>query len=159
MDGFSRTSPSKTSTKNGINETRCVWSHPQRTEIVKSAGRTKIRRDSLQKTLRHPTQIRRTENFGDLITADHAVLNEECESHNSHRHAVVVQGIKFPERETNFADTSLELGKVCEDLCWNHCTSTPHSSNGETRSLKKKCQLNQEICTLGKVHRSRDWHL
>ena len=27
-----------------------------------------------------------------------------------------------------FSDNSLEFGKACEDLSWNHCTSTPHRS-------------------------------
>ena len=27
-----------------------------------------------------------------------------------------------------YTDTSLEFGKACEDLSWNHCTSTPHRS-------------------------------
>ena len=27
-----------------------------------------------------------------------------------------------------YADNSLELDKACEDLFWNHCTSTPHRS-------------------------------
>ena len=27
-----------------------------------------------------------------------------------------------------FSDTSLEVGKSCEDLSWNHRTSTPHRS-------------------------------
>ena len=31
--------------------------------------------------------------FGDLITADHTVLSEGCESRNSHRYAVVVQDL------------------------------------------------------------------
>ena len=31
--------------------------------------------------------------FGDLITADHKVLSERCESRNSHQHAVVVQDV------------------------------------------------------------------
>ena len=26
------------------------------------------------------------------------------------------------------SDNSLEFGKACEDLSWNHCTSTPHRS-------------------------------
>ena len=30
-------------------------------------------------------------NFGDLITADHKVLSDNCESRNNHRYAVVVQ--------------------------------------------------------------------
>ena len=33
------------------------------------------------------------ENFGDLITADHKVLSEGCESRNNHRYAVVVQDL------------------------------------------------------------------
>ena len=27
-----------------------------------------------------------------------------------------------------YTDNSLEFGKACEDLSWNHCTSTPHTS-------------------------------
>ena len=27
-----------------------------------------------------------------------------------------------------YTENSLEFGKVCEDLSWNHCTSTPHRS-------------------------------
>ena len=35
-----------------------------------------------------------------------------------------------PERnpKVNYTDNSLEFGKACEDLSWNHCTSTPHRS-------------------------------
>ena len=92
-------------------------------------------------------------NFGDLITADHKVLSDKCESRNNHRYAVVVQDLatqwiqaypcknktsqetqrslqKFlePERKPTviYTDNSLEFGKACEDLSWNHCTSTPH---------------------------------
>ena len=94
-------------------------------------------------------------NFGDLITADHKVLSDNCESRNHHRYAVVVQDLatqwiqaypcknktsqetqkslqKFlePERKPKviYTDNSLEFGKACEDLSWNHCTSTPHRS-------------------------------
>ena len=99
--------------------------------------------------------VPRAENFGDLITADHKVLSDNCESRNNHRYAVVVQDLatqwiqaypcktktsqetqrslqKFlePERKPKviFTDNSLEFGKACEDLSWNHCTSTPHRS-------------------------------
>ena len=36
-----------------------------------------------------------------------------------------------------YTDNSVEFGKVCEDLSWNHCTSTPHRSetNGIAESL------------------------
>ena len=33
------------------------------------------------------------ENFGDLITADHKIVSEGCESRNNHRYAVVVQDL------------------------------------------------------------------
>ena len=35
----------------------------------------------------------RAQKFGDLITADHKVLNEGCESKDNHRYAVVVQDL------------------------------------------------------------------
>ena len=37
--------------------------------------------------------VPRAENFGDLITADHKVLNDGGESRNNHRHAFVVQDL------------------------------------------------------------------
>ena len=37
--------------------------------------------------------VLRAENFGDLITADHKVLSESCESRNNHRYAIVVQDL------------------------------------------------------------------
>ena len=102
-------------------------------------------------------------NFGDLITADHKVLNENCESRNNHRYALVVQDLatqwiqsypcktktsqetqrslqKFlePDRKPKVIDTdnSLEFDKACEDLSWNHCTSTPHRS--ETNGIAER---------------------
>ena len=95
--------------------------------------------------------VPRAENFGDLITADHKVLSEGCESRNNHRYAVVVQdlatqwiqsypcktktsqetqrSLQKPNRKPKviYTDNSLEFGKACEDLSWNHL-STPHRS-------------------------------
>ena len=98
-----------------------------------------------------------------VITADHKVLSDNCESRNNHRYAVVVQDLatqwiqaypcknktsqetqrslqKFlePERKPKviYTDNSLEFGKSCEDLSWNHCTSTPHRS--ETNGIAKR---------------------
>ena len=92
------------------------------------------------------------EHFGDLITADHKVLSDNCESRNNHRDAVVVQDLatqliqSYPCKTKTFSrnrkeltkvslpsgkpkviyiDNSLELGKSCEGLSWNPCTSTP----------------------------------
>ena len=33
-------------------------------------------------------------------------------------------------------DNALEFGKACEDLSWNHCTSTPHRS--ETHGIAER---------------------
>ena len=53
--------------------------------------RTMVKRALCRK--RSGSNILRVGNFGDLITADHPVLNEECESRNSHRYAVIVQDL------------------------------------------------------------------
>ena len=104
--------------------------------------------------------VPRADNFGDLITADHKVLSENCESRNNHRYAIVVQDLatqwiqscpcktKISQRSLQkilepgskpkviYTDNSLEFGKACEDLSWNHCTSTPHRS--ETNGIAER---------------------
>ena len=94
--------------------------------------------------------VLRAENFGDLITADHKVFSDNCESGNNHRYAVVVQDLatqriqsyscktkasqetekslqKFwePTRKPKviYTDKSQGFCKACEDLAWNLCTS------------------------------------
>ena len=52
-------------------------------------NRTKITRDPCRR--RNGEAVPRAEKFGDLITADHKVLSDNCESRNNHRCAVVVQ--------------------------------------------------------------------
>ena len=43
-----------------------------------------------------------------------------------------------PERKPKviYTDNSSEFGKACEDLSWNHCTSTPHRS--ETNGIAER---------------------
>ena len=43
-----------------------------------------------------------------------------------------------PDRKPKviYVDNSLEFGKACEDLSWNHCTSTPHRS--ETNEIAER---------------------
>ena len=111
--------------------------------------RTKITRAPCRRRI--GGAVLRAENFGDLITADHKVLSDNCESRNNHRYAIVVQDLatqwiqsypcktktsqgtqrslqKFlePDRkpEVIYTDNSVEFGKACEDLSWNRCTST-----------------------------------
>ena len=55
--------------------------------------------------------------------------------HRKHREAC-----KFPEPDRKprviHTDNFLEFGKACEDLSWNHCTSTPHRS--ETKEIAQR---------------------
>ena len=53
--------------------------------------------------------VLRAENFGDLITADHKVLNEEGESRNNHRYAATVQDLAT---QKNFSADGKEFTKV-----------------------------------------------
>ena len=128
-----------------------VYTHFPKDRNCEICKRTKITRAPCRR--RNGGAVLRAENFGDLLTADHKVLSDNCESRNNHRYAVVVQDLatqwiqaypcknktsqetqrslqKFlePERKPKviYSDNSLEFGEACEDLSWNHCTSTPH---------------------------------
>ena len=128
-----------------------VYTHFPKDRHCEICQRTKITRAPCRR--RNGGAVPRAENFGDLITADHKVLSDNCESRNNHRYAVVVQDLatrwvqsypcktktsqetqrslrKFlePDRKPKviYTDNSLEFDKTCEDLSWNHCTSTPH---------------------------------
>ena len=123
--------------------------------------RTKITRALCRK--RTGDAVTRAEHFGDLITADHKVLSEGCQSRNNHRHAVVLQDLanqwiqfypcktktsqetekssrKFLEPSEKpkviYTDNSLEFGISCEQLSWNHCASTSHRS--ETNGIAER---------------------
>ena len=138
-----------------------VYTHFPKDRNCEICQRTKITRAACRR--RMGRVVPRAENFGDLITADHKVLSESCESRNNRRYAVVVQDLatqwsqsypcktetsqetqrslqKFlePNRKPKviYTDNSLEFGKSCEDLSWNHCTSTPHRS--ETNGIAER---------------------
>ena len=65
--------------------------HFPKDRICDVCWRTRITRSSCRR--RVVTVVRRAEIFGDLITADHKILSERCESRHNHRHAVVVQDL------------------------------------------------------------------
>ena len=138
-----------------------VYTHFPKDRNCEICQRTKITRAPCRRRI--GSFVPRLENVGDLITADHKVLSEGCESRNNHRFAVVVQDLatqwiqsypcktktsqetqrslqKFlePNRKpkVNYTDNSLEFGKACEDFSWNHCTSTPHRS--ETNGIGER---------------------
>ena len=147
--------------------TKCLWSRLQRdvriwasvmftlisqkTEIARSVNGPKLQGPRAEDAMAKPYLELSTSVT--LLTADHKVVSDNCESRNNHRYAVVVQDLathwiqaypfknktsqetqrslqKFlePERKPKviYTDNSLEFGKACEDLSWNHCTSTPH---------------------------------
>ena len=138
-----------------------VYTHFPRDRSCEICQRTKITGTPCRRRIGRV--VPRAENFGDLITAGHKVLSDNCESRNNHRYAVLVQDLatqwiqsypcktktsqetqrslqKFlePDRKPKviYTDNSLEFGKACEDLSWNHCTSTPHRS--ETNEIAER---------------------
>ena len=68
-----------------------VYTHFPKDRKCEICKRTKITRAPCRG--RNGEAVLRAENFGDLITADHKVLIENCESRNNHRRAVVVQDL------------------------------------------------------------------
>ena len=99
----------------------------------------------------------RTENHGDLITAEQKVLNGRRESRNNHRYAAVVQvlatqwnpcqtktsletdknlrklALTIAEAKSYSYSFFLQFGKHCAELSWNYRTTTLHRS--ETSGL------------------------
>ena len=137
-----------------------VYTHFPKDRNCEIYKRTKITRAPCRR--RNGEAVPRAEKFGDLITADHKVLSDNCESRNNHRYVVVVQELatqwiqrirakpklhKKPEKlakvpgtrripKVIYTDNSLEFGKACEDLSWNLCTPTPHRS--ETNGIAER---------------------
>ena len=153
--------------------THSVYTHFPKDPNCDICLQTKITRASCRR--RAGTVLPESDHFGDLITADHKILSEESESRNNHRYAVVVQDVatqwlqsypcktktsqetqksfmKFlePTRKPKviYTDNSLEFGKACEDLSWNHCTSTPHRS--ETNGWQKSSAQSErrDVCSI-----------
>ena len=61
-----------------------------------------------------------------------------CKNKTSQETQRSLQKFLEPERKPKviYTDNSLEFGKVCEDLSWNHCTCTPHRS--ETNGIAER---------------------
>ena len=82
--------------------------------------RTKITRAPCRR--RNGGAVPRAENFGDLITADHKVLSDNCESRNNHRYAVVVQDLAtqwiqaYPCKTKTSQETQRSLQKFVEPV-------------------------------------------
>ena len=123
--------------------------------------KTKITMASCRR--RAGTVVPRAEHFVDLITADHKIFSGRNWVAKQSSIRLVVQDLasqwlqsypcktrtsqetqksrmKFlePTRKPKVicTDNSLEFGKSCEELSWNHCTSTPHRS--ETHGIVER---------------------
>ena len=61
-----------------------------------------------------------------------------CKTKTSQETQRSLQKFLEPNRKPKviYTDISLEFGKACEDLSWNHCTSTPHRS--ETNGITER---------------------
>ena len=98
--------------------------------------RTKITRAPCRRLI--GGAVPRAENFGDLITADHKVLNEGCESRNNHRYVVVVQDLATqwiqsnPCKTKTSQETQRSLQKFLEPKGKPKVIYTDNSLSGKT---------------------------
>ena len=95
-----------------------IYIHFPRDRNCDACLRTKMTRALCRR--RTGEVLPRAENFCDLITADHKVLNEEGESRNNHRYAVVIQDLatqwiqSYPCKAKTSQETEKGLRKVLE---------------------------------------------
>ena len=59
-----------------------------------------------------------------------------------------------------YTDNSLDFGKACEELAWNHCTSTPHISetNGIAERTVRRMKGHLQCCC-NKVWMKNGWRI
>ena len=93
-----------------------IFTHFPKTRNCDICLKTKITRSSCRR--RTGAVVPRVENSGDLITVDHKVLSEGCESRHNHRYAVVVQDLatqwiqSYPCEKQNFTRTPEKFAKI-----------------------------------------------
>ena len=108
-------SDSERSTKAASRKHR-IHTHFSKDRNCKVCKRTKITRALCRRRTGEAVPL--AEKFGDLITADHKILNEGGESRNNHRYAVVVQDLatqwiqSYPCTSKTSQETEKELTKV-----------------------------------------------
>ena len=95
-----------------------VHTHFPKDRNCEICKRTKITRAPCRR--REGEAVPRADNFGDLITADHKVLSDNCESRNNHRYAVVVHDLAtqwiqaYPCKNKTSQETQRSLQKFLE---------------------------------------------
>ena len=91
-----------------------VYTHFPKDRNCEICHRTKITRAPCRKRIGR--MVPRAEYFGDLVTADHKIVSEGCESRNNHRYAVVVQDLptqliqSYPCKTKTSHETERSLG-------------------------------------------------
>ena len=105
---------------------RHMCSHTPEREISDSEGdaskvETQKRKHSIHAYFRknQKRSILRTEKYGDLITAEHKILSEGCQSRNNHRYAAVVQVLATqwnPCQTKTLLETDKNLRKFTETV-------------------------------------------
>ena len=110
----------------------------------------------------------RAEKFGDLLTGDHKVLNEEVNLETitdtlSWYKILLLNGFSLTrvkrslhmrrqevcqnswsrrtDRKLYITDNSIEFGKACEDFSWNHRSETNGTAERAVRRVKKERPL------------------
>ena len=87
-----------------------------KTEIARSENGPKLQGSYAEDAMEKP--YLELHNFGDLITADHKVLSDSCESRNNHRYAFVVHDLAtqwiqaYQCKKQNFTRNPKKLAKV-----------------------------------------------
>ena len=95
-----------------------VCTHFPKDRNCEICKRTKITRAPCRR--RNGEAVPRAEKIGDLITADHKVLGNNCEPRNNHRYAVVVQDLatqwlqSYPCNTKTSQETQKSLMKFLE---------------------------------------------
>ena len=93
-----------------------VYAHFLKDRNCEICQRTKITRAPCRR--RNGGAVPRAENFGDLITADHKVLSDNCESRNNHRKCSRSAGLShsmdpsMSVQNKNFTGNTEKLAKV-----------------------------------------------
>ena len=121
-----------------------VYTHFPKDRNCEICERTKITRAPCRRRI--GGAVARAEKFGDLITADHKVLSDNCESRNNHRYAIVVEDLatqwiqSYPCKTKTSQETQRSLQKFLEPnrnlqsftltIPWNLVKPVKNSSTG-----------------------------
>ena len=102
-----------------------------KTEIARSVKGPKLQGPHAEDAMAKPYLV--LKKIGDLLTADHKVLSDNCESRNNHRYAVVVQDLAtqwiqaYPCKTKTSQETQRSLQKFLENERNPEVTYTDHS--------------------------------